>query len=451
MRAGDSRYISGMSKRSCTLRTIGRVGIISNALLLLMWIGGCQDLEPLIGNPIPPIKNPFSESDPIEKRIAALRTVHGGDWYTWSDYFSPPDYFRFGSPPPVPVEQSATAARLKPLIALGPAALPHLIVHLSDAHKTGFTVEHHGDMGGMLWEGQYDSRPGELPEELGDQEDKITRQRHTVTVGDLCFYAIGQIVNRDFDPVKPVPTLCIAINSPTSIPALAARVAKDWSGLTPEAHRDSLLRDFRAGREGSAMLRLGFYYPTVAEPIALDELRRPIYSRSFVENFASTSLYSTTDPRLWDQRYAAFVAQNGQPFRDGLVAQLLSDSEEYQPGKWRERNAPKILARLFPDMTRAALRDGVQARAAGDQADLVQGLSSLRSEEVDAEVYRIFHGLSSGEPNRYDEETLASACMERLMHKGHDDEFVAYCIAHVRPTYGKDDGFLMKLRDFKAK
>ncbi len=54
---------------------------------------------------------------------------------------------------------------------------------------------------------------------------------------------------------------------------------KDWTGLTAEQHRQSLIEDALDGRSAyaaqAALQRLYFYYPNAADPIATKLLARP--------------------------------------------------------------------------------------------------------------------------------------------------------------------------------
>jgi len=102
-----------------------------------------------------------------------------------------------------------------------------------------------------------------------------------VTVGDACYFLIGQIVNRELAAVRYQPTGGIIVNSPVKRPALAARVRRDWVGLDSAGLRASLLDDLRAESElydyGSALTRLRFYYPDAYAGLSGADLqkRRP--------------------------------------------------------------------------------------------------------------------------------------------------------------------------------
>ena len=153
------------------------------------------------------------------------------------------------------------------LVRKGVAALPDLLDHLSDLRATKLKV---GDGFTAKWlDEEYAPRtpprpvyePGPKPEPRFDPARVRYVDDYTLKVGDLCYVAIGQIVNRDLQALRYQPTACLVINSPVETPSLAESVRKDWSGLTAEAHKQSLIRDATApafDADPSALIRLWF-------------------------------------------------------------------------------------------------------------------------------------------------------------------------------------------------
>lgn len=105
-------------------------------------------------------------------------------------------------------DKPATSPVMQELVRRGTAALPQLIAHLSDSRPTKQVVR---PMMGNWFEEEYDPRsndPSKWPANV--QCTRIgfhsTKKRpsfsdpYTVKVGDLCFVAIGQIVNRHLVP-----------------------------------------------------------------------------------------------------------------------------------------------------------------------------------------------------------------------------------------------------------
>ena len=140
--------------------------------------------------------------------------------------------------------------------------------YLDDKRPTKITIKPDFVMGGMFYEDEYDynRRTAKQPPEGVNRDialDGKHPQTHTVTVGDLCFVALGQIVNRHFNAVRYQPTACIMINSPTYSAALRKAIRKEWGNLTPGSTRNFLVRDFLQpdyeNRRIGACLRANFY------------------------------------------------------------------------------------------------------------------------------------------------------------------------------------------------
>ena len=97
-----------------------------------------------------------------------------------------------------------------------------------------------------------------------DDEQQI-QSDYQVKVGDVCFVAIGQIVNRRLLAIRYQPTSLVFVNSPIHGPQLAKETRQDWEGLGEAEHRDSLISDLHDEKRywlaQSALERLRFYYP----------------------------------------------------------------------------------------------------------------------------------------------------------------------------------------------
>ncbi|GAA5504662.1 hypothetical protein [Novipirellula caenicola] len=167
---------------------------------------------------------------------------------------------------------------LKQLVALGPKALPVLLERLADATPTKLTMEHEG-MFGSQWYGHevqlnlarpIEQNAKQTFDKFFSQEDALQDQqhvpRHAVTIGDVCFVIIGQIVNRGFQSSRYQPTACRVINSPTHVPKIVEVVRSIWHSQDPPRMLfDALLDDFYTDHEGytqsGAALRLLYYFP----------------------------------------------------------------------------------------------------------------------------------------------------------------------------------------------
>jgi hypothetical protein len=166
---------------------------------------------------------------------------------------------------------------LAKLVELGPTSLPALLAHLDDKRPSKIVVKHDNSFGGM-W------HAAEVPAATAAEEEKLKAtlpggddlgghtqgiSEHTVTVGDLCFVAVGMITNRPYNAVRYQPTACIVVNSPTTTPEIARAVRSLWQSTPPAAAlQRHLAADFKSGgnlRSGAAVRWL-YYFPDDALP-----------------------------------------------------------------------------------------------------------------------------------------------------------------------------------------
>ena len=394
----------------------------------------------------------------IEEQISELTNFTDEYCRVYGAYFSPAPMDE-GTDRIIAPEERIADQMLSVLVANGTKAVPHLIDHLQDARKTRLCVVHDGFAGVMSYEGEYDAgcRQGvtyvtQLLDNRGfGSSARNTVYRHTLTVGDLCYAALGQIVDRNFNPIRYQPTACIYVNSPTATPAIAARAKKDWAGLTPEKHRQSLIEDVHAGRRDEGILRLAYYYPEAAEGIALEELRKPLYSSDALYSFYSEQLNSTGVPAQWEQLTSNFLANHPPAYKDALLEQLLSASLEADQGVPIEKQDPrKIFDHVFRGMDRKKWPRERRAIDDRDQTQFIRAMRYLKSTGVDEEIYRIWKLIDTGYFGTDGADGLAWVCMERLAGKGHDAEFISFCQRRARlskpdaPEWQKLEG---QLRD----
>lgn len=193
---------------------------------------------------------------------------------------------------------------IKDLVEIGPDAVPFLLAALTDATATKITVRHDGSFGSMWFDRELSRNPVN-PRESGPNRkvppadpvadvlaelngDKPVTS-YTVTVGDACFVALGQIVGRPYSAVRYQPTACIVLNSPTHDPRFAAEVRAIWEADdAPAALFKSLLTDYAtdgvfngttldgwgvgAGLQVRAATRLLYYYPKETARLMADRI-----------------------------------------------------------------------------------------------------------------------------------------------------------------------------------
>jgi ankyrin repeat protein len=326
-------------------------------------------------------------------------------------------------------EPNASSETVRAIVKRGAAAVPHLLAHLDDRRPTKMTVRHDGRAGGMLVGSYCDTnprtappaRPGEGADE-GPDPPEPDENRHTLTVGDLCFAALGQIVNRDFSAVGYMPTAFVLVSSPTRSPVLCAEVRRQWQGLTPAKHRASLLADFQKpdheDRRVGACKRLAYYYPDAFEQLAPEVLRRPTYDADAGGRFVRDRLYAAADARERRLLFDAYLAGHGPETRDGILLQLFDDLEVQESAE----AARRCLVQLYglPKTVKGDDRPPVAPLTTAARARLIEeGMVFDDSEKVD----RAFRDYLAGDPD----DDVAVACLKRLVGRGYDADIERFC------------------------
>ncbi|WP_442511865.1 hypothetical protein SH528x_003611 [Novipirellula sp. SH528] len=213
------------------------------------------------------------------------------------------------------------------IVESGFDAVPELLKHLSDARKVKLPPI---ESGGFMWiafNNEYDfnrattniAPKGVNLDTFG--ESKKHPDRHEVTVGDLCFVALGQIFNRNWSSSRYQPTGGRIINSPTWSKEQRQAVLDEWGTLDRDGHRNKLIEDFRNPdseyRATGAYLRLSLYYPQEVEPLVLEWLNRPIPDgQKTYELFEQ--LAGIDDAGIRKRNLEAILIQQGQHYRDAL-------------------------------------------------------------------------------------------------------------------------------------
>jgi len=182
------------------------------------------------------------------------------------------------------------------LVTLGPDVLPFLLDALDDKTPTRLTLKQAGRFGGMWHAAELPLNPVN-PAEVAVYQARAKKLRaeekhvesYTITVGDVCFVVIGQIVGRQYQAVRYQPTACIVLNSPVHDPKLCAEVRAIWTAMDPRGKLfSSLLADYATegvsnGKtldgwyDGSnfqceAALRLLYYFAKEASPLVAGRL-----------------------------------------------------------------------------------------------------------------------------------------------------------------------------------
>jgi hypothetical protein len=318
---------------------------------------------------------------------------------------------------------------LAQLIAKGAAPIPSLLAHLNDSRLTGIAIERNARsyVGGMVFEDYYDrnTRASTLrqPASIVQEPPTVWLDDYTVTVGDLCFVALGQILNRSFNTVWEQPTNKQVISSPTHSSTLCSTLREEWSNVTPDRHLASLIRDLKTPdsnrRRVGALRRILFYYPEHAEEVVRHELLRPMYCLATAREFLRGEIYPEKDPVVRQARHARRILKHGPQFSDGVCLCLIEDC------RWevRKRQAEESLRLLYPGTQPPQwLNDSGNSVGLSDlgsvsvdaQAQFIDGLGGFKSEVIDETVEGLLLDLGKGYYNSESEANLVSACIRRL-------------------------------------
>lgn len=343
-----------------------------------------------------------------------------------------------------------TSPAMRELVRRGVAALPELIDHLSDARPTKLVVTGERFFTAIWQSDEYDPRdrhPGKQPgavnrESIFGQESYLSK--YTLRVGDLCYVAAGQIVNRGLNAIRYQPSACLVINSPVETPRLAEAVRKDWAGLKAEEHKQSLTLDALRKSpfsSGPAIKRLCFYYPEAGETLAVKLLGRPMAGRAqAIWDFVMKRLVKEKSREGWLNCVEQFRLEEGPAAADLVpyylyhiywLASILQD-RDFREGKVQ---AEIILAKAYPEFDPYA-PSFINAAVVSEQQELIEGLSGVQSERIDqavAEVFRAAMKLQTAtKSDRISIDDLAQACMTRLQGRGSDELFVKFLKKRIR-------------------
>jgi len=102
------------------------------------------------------------------------------------------------------------------LVDGGPAVVPILCGYVADQTRTKLTLgsakREQGGPGGVVISDLFDEHlhrvtPATAATRRNEFESRLLNKPFTVTVGDVCFFVIGQIVNREYLPYVFIPGL----------------------------------------------------------------------------------------------------------------------------------------------------------------------------------------------------------------------------------------------------
>jgi hypothetical protein len=336
-------------------------------------------------------------------------------------------------------QRPANSATLEAIVKRGIVAVPSLLKHLDDSRETRIPP-----LKGMMWmsfpdEYDYNRRvrtnvPAGVNREDSEPPNQHNPTSHRITVGDLCFVALGQIVNRNFNATRYQPTGGMVINSPTYSPRLCAVARADFGGLTEKSHRELLIQDVLTpdfeDRRNGACRRIAFYYPDLLEPLVSRQLAVPVYDVFEVNDFVRNELYPNKSKEARQKIFDDFLHVNGGAFSDGIVLQLFEDLD-LQEGDEQHRISPPLngkydsrsaLVQLYgyTDSVKSTDKPYVTNWEASEEARFIDVLPHVKNPQIDAAIEGIFLKVN-------DDDYLAIACMKHLVGRGYDEQIRQYC------------------------
>lgn len=333
-------------------------------------------------------------------------------------------------------ERRRPSPTLTALVTGGAKAMPALIVGLSDARE----IPALPTMKAMMWMSfpdEYDwNRQATRVIPVGVNRDRFEpgerRMEHRLTVGDLCFNAIGQIVNRSFNAVRYQPTGGLVVNSPTTSPALLAAVMAEWKDLTPAEHLRRLQADFtnpdHPARRSGAALRLAFYAPQEMAALVVPYLSTPSYDVFGVWNFVRDHLYRAK-PEVWNELVRQEVERLGGHWRVGILHLLFDDLGSVEATEEKRTSSPfehgdlprRILIEVFgfPKTVRSQDLPFSDVESTSDRARFIGSLVHDTDPAITAAVEKVLREC--------DDDYLALACFRRCVRVGRIEAVQAAC------------------------
>jgi ankyrin repeat protein len=342
---------------------------------------------------------------------------------------------------------STSSDAMKSLVKLGAKAVPVLVKHLADKRPTKIVLPDQDGFGTMIVD---------KDDKKGAKKARFAHgaKRYTLTVADLCYVALGQIVNRNYSAVRYVPSGMTFVVSVAHSTGLREGVTKEWGSLTPEKHRESLAHDLlESDNEDDsygASLRLAYYYPEALEALALKQLAKPTYSLYNVDELIRTRLYLATNAKERTALVDEFVRQHGAVARDGIRWALFHDldiQEADEEGRLFPKGSLPYRAREclidvfgLPPEVKSKDRPAREPLSQAAQTRFVQTLHYDPSPALD----KALRGILA----KTDDDNMAKGCLDRLVGRGYDADIEAYLKRRLPRLKGDDR---KELQEYESK
>ena len=306
---------------------------------------------------------------------------------------------------------------LKSLVALGRAAIPSLLNHLDDNRPTRLVISSY------ITFAYSDGLSGRVRE----LDDLSRESEHTVRIGDLCYLALGQIVNKDYAVVRAFGISTCVLLSPPKSPLFCKKIREQWARLTDREHRELLGSDLCSDGPNEclgAAYRLQFYYPDHLEVVIKKVFQRPYFDGVKASHFLGRQLYKASDAIQRRRLLSEFLRLEGGVYYEGILTELFDDLSITT----EKDEAKELLVNLFgfsPSVTVADKPAPVSQRLSS-LCGVIDALERNSSKVVDASVLDLLS-------KNYDYQ-LGLACMRHLRGRGFDDDIRQWIEEYKRRT-----------------
>ncbi len=244
--------------------------------------------------------------------------------------------------------------------------------------------------------------------------------RYTMRVGDLCYVAIGQIVNRPLHPIFRFQGEHLVMTSPAILKGIAESCREKWGRLaTPEKHKESLINDGFTMQSATAPLfglsRLYFYYPEEGEKRILNHIKKAFVEEHSVSNFLHYQLLKVSEEdyhkvadayALVDEAHTAAIAMLREACNWHLISGLMGEVLEYFGGYAKSMAQDHAIRQTLAIPPSKVLLDAVR------KFEKTQG--KLAASRIPIELCSQFLGAHTGNLRYVVKQHLARAVLKQV-------------------------------------
>ena len=219
------------------------------------------------------------------------------------------------------VRRKTPLSSLDMLISRGSEAIPYLISQLSSQEATKVKIGETPDVVSVAYE-FFDPKIRQPDTEAwgvvtNEFIMKAPQYKHTITRGDVAFFALGQITNRWYGILGGNPILTLFCSA-SDHPSIQKTADEEWGKLTSDALKSSIKNDVlhpdSYARQVFGFTRFRTYWPSEAADLAMDCLRTSYGRRPKEEPSADPLSFilelQTVPSRVMDEEVQRILARD---------------------------------------------------------------------------------------------------------------------------------------------